>query len=232
MTVYMVASPKSISRRNFKRYLAEHLRLPRTVKRVEEEAFLRQEKIKSVTFPDGLTSIGAGAFQGCIHLKELVIPDSLLFMEKEVFSGCRDLSSVRLSSALNNIPDRAFYKCRKLTQIDFPEGLQKIGAEAFYFAGISELRIPSTVTTIKDRAFFRCSQLTSVKLPSNVARIGSEVFHGCNQLKTLEIAYDPIYIGERIVNRSTKIRCYEGSTVDAYCKKNEIPTEYIVDKHS
>ena len=90
-----------------------------------------------------------------------------------------------------------------------------------------ELQLPSTLISIEERAFFRCNRLTEVVIPSGVKRIEAEAFHGCNYLKTLEIAHDPGYIGEAIVNRSTKIRFYEGSKVDSYCKKSGIPTEYI-----
>ena len=148
-------------------------------------------------------------------------------MEKEAFSGCKALKAISIPASIKNVPERAFYKCRGLEKIEIPEGIRKIGIEAFYFASINELHLPTTLISIKDRAFFRCNRLTSVVIPPNVERIGEEVFHGCNYLKTLEIAYDPVFIGERIVNRSTTIRCYKDSKVDAYCKNAEIPTEYI-----
>ena len=157
------------------------------------------------------------------------MPNTITSFDKEAFSGCKGLKTVAISSSVKNIPERAFYKCRGMETLILPEGIKKIGKEAFYFASIKELTIPSTVVSIKDKAFFRCNRLTSVVLPHNVMHIGEEVFHGCNYLKTLEISYDPDYIGRSIVNRSTIIRCYQGSKVDAYCQKNEIPTEYILD---
>lgn len=63
--------------------------------------------------------------------------------------------------------------------------------------------------------------------PATVTTIEEEAFHGCNHLKVLEIAHEPRYIGERVVNRSTKIRCYKNSKVDVYCQKNQILAEYI-----
>ena len=229
MTIHVIATPKVVSRKNAKRFLCEHLIFPNTIETIDEETFARQAKIQSVQFSEGLLHIGAKAFQDCIHLKELYLPDSLASFDKEAFSGCKGLHYVKLSSGLKNIPDRAFYKCRNLENILFPEGIRKIGEGAFYFAAIKELSLPSTILTIKRKAFFRCNQLTFVKIPPSVERIEDEAFHGCNRLKVLEIAHDPKCIGEHVVNRSTTIRCYEGSKVDAYCQKNEIPTEYILD---
>lgn len=230
MAVHVILSPEVISYRNAKKYTAEHVVLPKTIKRIERGTFMRQERIKTIDFPDGLISIGESAFRDCIHIRKIYFPDALLSIGPEVCAGCRDLSFVRLSSSLREIPDQAFYKCRKLEQIDLPAGICSIGAEAFYFTGISELLLPPTVTAIKDRAFFRCSRLTYVKIPKNVLEIGMEAFHGCNHLKMLEISHDSIHLGERIVDRSVTIRCYEGSAVDDYCKRNEISTEYLVDK--
>jgi hypothetical protein len=227
MTIHVVTSPGVISRKNAKRYLAEHLIFPDTVTTIEEDSYFRQPVIKRITFPNGLVHIGARAFQDCIHLQDLSLPDSLNSFDKESFSGCKALSFVRIPSAIKNIPDRAFYKCRNLETLEIPEGIQKIGQEAFYFASITELNLPSTVTVIKDKAFFRCNRLTTVTIPPSVERIGEEAFHGCNHLKVLEIAHEPRYIGERVVNKSTTIRCYKDSKVDIYCQKNQIPTEYI-----
>ena len=227
MTIHVVTSPGVISRKNAKRYLSEHLIFPETVTSIEEEAFMRQPCIKNIIFPEGLEHIGARAFQDCIHLQELDLPDSLTAIDKEAFSGCKGLTTVNLPSTIKNIPDGAFYKCRKLENILIPEGVQKIGENAFYFANIAELHLPSTLTAIKDKAFFRCNRLTSVIIPPSVERIGEEAFHGCNHLKFLEIAHEPRYIGARVVNKATTIRCYKNSKVDVYCQKNQIPTDYI-----
>lgn len=232
MAIHVITSPWVISRKNAKRYLSEHLIIPETVTKIEEEAFFRQPKIQSVCFSDKLESIGARAFQDCIHLKNFVLPNSLQRIETEAFSGCKTLTEISLPASMKNISDRCFYRCRGLEKILIPEGIQRIGAEAFYFASITDLVLPSTLLSIKDKAFFRCNRLTNVVIPKSVNHVGMEAFHGCNYLKTLEIAHDPDFIGVKIVNKSTTIRCYEGSKVDVYCKKFEIPTEYIVDNEN
>lgn len=47
------------------------------------------------------------------------------------------------------------------------------------------------------------------------------------RLKVLEIRHDPEYIGEWIINRAARIRCYQGSKVDRYCQESGFTVEYI-----
>ena len=48
-----------------------------------------------------------------------------------------------------------------------------------------------------------------------------------HRLKVVEIAHEPEFIGDWIVNKSTVIRCRKDSKVEAYCKKFEFAVEYI-----
>ena len=62
-----------------------------------------------VTIPDGVTSIGDCAFEGCSNLTSITIPDGV-----------------------TSIGDCAFYECKKLTSITIPDGVTSIGYSAFY----------------------------------------------------------------------------------------------------
>ena len=46
-------------------------------------------------------------------------------------------------------------------------------------------------------------------------------------LQVLEIRHDPEYIGEWIINKAARIRCYRGSKVAAYCQESGFTVEYI-----
>lgn len=111
--------------------------------------------------------------------------------------------------------------------ICFPKGLKVIGMNAFYFCGMEKLELPDTLETIDVKAFFKCIQLQEVKIPVSVRSIERGAFHGCNRLKILEFRHDPDFIGEELINKSTRIRCYQGSKVDAYCQEHDYITEYI-----
>ena len=89
------------------------------------------------------------------------------------------------------------------------------------------LELPESLEILDEKAFFKCTWLTEVCLPTHIRRIEKWVFHGCSRLKVLEIRHDPEYIGEWIINRAARIRCYQGSKVDRYCQESGFTVEYI-----
>ena len=76
--------------------------------------------IKSVTIPDGLTSIQDSAFQDCKQLETVTLPDSLAGVGKQVFEGCTALTSVdmpafcRMQNERVQDSDRLFANCPAL----------------------------------------------------------------------------------------------------------------------
>ena len=134
---------------------------------------------------------------------------------------------ILLPPKLRTIEKRAFYRCKELEKVRFSQGLTSIGKEAFYFCKMDSLELPDTLEVLEDSAFFKCTQLTEVVLPPSVKYIGKWVFHGCSRLKVLEIRHDPVFIGDWIINRAARIRCYRGSVVDKYCQKSGFTVEYI-----
>lgn len=87
--------------------------------------------IRSISFPDGLTYIGAFAFEDCNSLSSVEIPDSVLRIGNSAFSGCHSLREVSLSDSLQTIGIYAFENCTSLTTIIVPESVTKIDSWAF-----------------------------------------------------------------------------------------------------
>ena len=68
---------------------------------------------------NGVTSIGAYAFVGCVNLTDVMIPNSVESIGNSAFSGCKALTDVVISGSVTSIGERAFNACENLTDITF-----------------------------------------------------------------------------------------------------------------
>ena len=113
--------------------------------------------IKTVSLPDGLTSIGFCAFYG-YSLTSVSIPNSVTSIGGSAFAGCSGLTSVTIGNSVTTIGSYAFSGC----------------------SGLTSVTIPNSVTSIGYSAFQYCSGLTSIDIPNGVTSIGSSAFGGCS----------------------------------------------------
>ncbi|WP_373215737.1 leucine-rich repeat domain-containing protein [Ruminococcus sp. 5_1_39BFAA] len=199
------------------------------IKCLRKAAFSSCYNLRSMTLPDTLEYIGKNAFSCCKRMENFCIdPKSPINkIQKETFSDCIGLTKVELPDGIECIDDKAFYRCIALENIRMPKKLKEIGEFAFYQCGLTAIEFPEGLEQIGSSAFLKCRKLESVRIPETVKVIGKWTFHGCDRLKTVEIAHDPEYIGDWIINRSAKIRCYKGSKADHYCQQNGFTVEYI-----
>ena len=135
-----------------------------------------------VTVPEGVTSIGQGAFEWCHSLTSITIPDSVTSIGECAFSYCSSLTSITLPDGLTSIGKSTFEECSRLTGITLPDSVTSIGDSAFCGCEkLTSITLPDSVTSIGDKAFCGCEKLTSVILPDG-ADIGNGVFRGCKRL--------------------------------------------------
>ena len=108
--------------------------------------------ISSLSLPQGLTSICAGAFSGS-KLTELHIPQGVSTIGNYAFSGCR------------------------LTELDIPEGVTTIGASAFRSNSLTKITLPSTLTRIDEYAYSSYTKLQEVHIAAATPpALGKNVF--------------------------------------------------------
>ena len=116
--------------------------------------------ILSVSLPDGLTSIGSYAFQGCSALASITIPNFVTSIGWGAFQDCSVLTSIFIPNSVTSIRESAFQSCSSLTSII----------------------LPNSVTSIRGAAFENCSALKSITIPNSVTSIGGRVFSSCSQV--------------------------------------------------
>ena len=153
--------------------------------------------IKSIQFPEGLTSFSESSFYGCTSLTEIHLPDSLIYTGNNSFGGCTNLKTVTFgeNSKLKNIDYGTFISCTSLESINIPNTVELISGYAFNGCkSLKNIKIPSSVTKILNYAFENCTSLIEINIPNGVKTIEARVFKGCTSLKDITIPNSVISI--------------------------------------
>ena len=154
--------------------------------RYAHHLYLNGKEVKDLVIPNGVTSIGDGAFYGCSSLSSVTIPNSVTGIGWSAFSGCSGLTSVTIPNSVTSIGYWAFYGCSGLTSVTIPNSVTSIGAGAFKDCeGLKTARIGNNVTKISARAFANCTNLTSAIMGDGVLKIEDKAFSGDKNLETI-----------------------------------------------
>lgn len=86
--------------------------VPSDILRIEGYAF-QNTHIKSVTFEEGVESIGEYAFDHC-DFKRVVLPNSLLYLDRYAFNWCNNLEEVVIGPQKPVFGAQPFVNCAKL----------------------------------------------------------------------------------------------------------------------
>ena len=163
--------------------------------------YLDGNLVTELIIPDGVTSIGDHAFEGCTSLTSIVIPDSVTSIGDYAFYGCTGLTSIMIPDSVTSIGHVAFIGCTGLTSITVDEdntSYQSIDGNLYSKNGRTLIQyaigkkntsftIPDRVKSIGAWAFRDCTDLTSIVIPDSVTSIGDMVFYGCTGLTSIVI---------------------------------------------
>ena len=149
--------------------------------------------------PNGIVSIGEGAFLECAGLEKIVLPRGLKEIGWGAFNGCSDLKKIEFPDGLERIGQTAFSSCVNLEEISFPESLEEIGWLAFWECkSINKLTIPKKVNYISSDAFKYCTKLCEVTICSPYIRNVTGVFD--EGVKIIYAAEEAMVSGEALAD--------------------------------
>lgn len=175
------------------------------VKKVPNYLFYGQSEVTELALPEGLTEVGAYAFNG-VPATALNLPSTLTYVGNYAFSSVK-APSLTLPEGLTYVGNFAFSNC-PLTELHIPASVTNVGTRAFSASSLVSLTvdpnntvydshddcnalirtstnalilgsnvatIPPTVTRIGDYAFYGCT-FSSIDVPASVTAIGSRAF--------------------------------------------------------
>lgn len=176
------------------------LNLPATLKSIGLYAFYNGGFINELQLPNGLESIGKGAFNGCNSFTgNLVLPESVKGLGEWCFWHCTGFrGSLTIPQKITKIPDNAFYSCNFDGNLNLHDGIKEIGVSAFGYCKFKgELQLPNQLTAIGAGAFHQNRFSGRLIIPSSVATLGNNAFQGCSRLSgTLEIPETVLSLGD------------------------------------
>lgn len=142
-----------------------------------------------VVIPDGVTSIGDGAFFECTTLTSVFIPKGVTDIAPNSFIYCYSLTEIEVESGNNKfISESGVLYSKDMTELIAYPG----GKEGTSFA------IPESTTAIGSDAFAGCDNLINVTIPGNVIDIGGGAFSSCRNLSNVIISDGVPYISDNM----------------------------------
>ncbi|MBQ3253849.1 MAG: S8 family serine peptidase, partial [Acholeplasmatales bacterium] len=177
----------------------ESVTIPADVMEVQRYAFYNCPNLKKVTFlgrqkdEKYLTTgiIRDHAFYGCTSLTDINL-ENVEVIGQRGFYGCTSLETIDLSK-IYALGEQAFANCTSLSYVDITT-LRNVGRNVF--ANCTNLTsFDSGEFTNFSEGMFRNTGLTEVHFYYD--RIPNRAFEGCNNLTSVIIHNDLIYVGER-----------------------------------
>ena len=132
-----------ISERMFSdcRYLV-NVKFPSKLKTIEDYAFSMCLGLNSVEIPEGVTSIGKGAFANCgsdrwsgyyacTSFVSVKLPSTLQSLGDNAFYWCSSLKTINIPNSLKEVKTHTFCQCHSLKEVTFEWGVPEIASDAF-----------------------------------------------------------------------------------------------------
>ncbi len=173
---------------------------------IGEFTFARSN-LSYINIPNGVKTIGYGAFYHCDYLRDVDIPASVTYIAPKAFAESQWLNSWLKGTGKDDfliVGDGILLAYRgDDTHVTIPDEVERIAPEAF--AGnrnLISVTLPDSLVDIGEDAFASCINLKTVSGGNNVKYIRDRAFYGC-PLETAHVGENVEYLG---------LQCFDFST--------------------
>lgn len=182
---------------------------PKTGLILRAKVFENCGNLESLTFPEGMTSIGESAMENCKNLVSVVFPSTIKVIPQWCLLGCVKLTSVNIPRNVTSVGLGAL-RNTALTSVIFPPGVTSLGEGVLAYTPVKTVVLPPNITSIPVNAFDNCDYLSSIDIPAKVTSIGANAFRGCISLMKVSSSNPtPPVIGYDAFIQAT----YDGATL-------------------
>ena len=185
-----------IGSRAFEYTYIKELVIPKSVTKIEYEAFCGSGLLGTITFEEG---------EANLEICDATPNGSYFSASYSPFAYCYALKEVDLPARTSYIGVYSFAETN-IERISIPAGVTKIGRSAFEgCARLTSIDLSKiTITEIFDKTFYGCSSLREVKLPSSITAIGYGAFAG-SAITSITIPETVIKIDGQEVGKNNKV---------------------------
>ena len=176
--------------------------LPTSMKIISDDCFYNT-RVAEVNFPEGLDSIGNGAFYAS-DLKIADLPNSITKIASLTFSMCDRLRYIHIpeNGYIDYIPNYFAAYDDSLERVDIPNTIKKVGTCAFDSNHmLKDIKLPNGLTYIGQNAFYKCA-FDSIVFPVSLEYLGGGSGAYWKHIKKIySLAPTPPYCAEDLINR-------------------------------
>ena len=189
--------------------------IPQSVTSIGDRAFDGCSALTTLSLGEKIKTIGNCAFENCTSLTGVTIPQSVTSIGYYAFEGCTNLNPLTIKGPITSMGNYAFAGSTYLTSLTLCDDIQTIGN--FAFVGSTSLKtvtLPKNLTSIGAYAFADCSELKSITIPEKVETIEPDTFNGCSNLESIMLPAGLTSFQDKLTD------CPAGNTDGAIYYKN------------
>ena len=189
-----------------------------STKYINNEAFILNKNLQSVTLPEGVVAIYGRAFEGCKSLTTLSIPSSIQTIGEKVLQGCDSLTTINIPSTAKYITENGVIyeknsngekfkvvtsaNTKALNNYVMPDTVTELALSAFAACtNLNNITVSPRLVTIGKEAFFNTS-ISQITLPSTLKTIEDYAFSWTKNLTKIDLGTGVTTIGTRAFHRS------------------------------